>query len=648
MPLENSNNSSIDADVFGAWVVPFIDGMLPSERLSISEWADKNRYLDQRSSAEPGRWRTERTPYLREILDCLSNESPIREVVFQKGAQVGATEGGLNLVGYTIDHAPAPILFVQPTVEMAKRASKQRIAPMIEACPGLREKVKDPRARDSGNTMMQKDFPGGSLIVTGANSAVGLRSAPCKIQFLDEVDGYPGDVDGEGDPVSLAKARGRTFSRRKTFMASTPTVEATSKIARAYEGSDQRRFFVPCPDCGELQTLEFDRLVYDEKAPRNAKIACAHCGVLIDEKHKTKMLKAGKWIAKFPDEGRPAGFHLSSLYSPAGWYSWTEIAKDWEEAKKDPAKLRGFVNTVMGETWKETGDAPDHARLFERRESYKIGTVPSGAIFLTAAVDVQKDRLECEVVGWGRDRESWSIDYRVFLGDTTQSDVWENIDKMLEEDFPRAGGGHVRLMGLGVDTGYNTQSVYLWCRKHARNKRVFPLKGRSSLSTIVGRPQYVDITRSGRTIKRGLQLWTVGTDVTKTELYNFLRLDAPKDGEAVEGFCHFPEYDEEFFKMLTAEEMVVKKRKGYDRVEWQKIRERNESLDIRVYNRAVTSILGMDRWDERRWRKVEVDNGFGSGQRKRPLAKKDKKGQNRKSERIERKKRIKRRQSSFI
>jgi phage terminase large subunit GpA-like protein len=520
---------------------------------------------------------------------------------------------------------------------------------MIQACPRLKEKVKDPRARDSGNTMMQKDFPGGSLIITGANSAVGLRSAPCKIIFLDEVDGYPGDVDDEGDPISLAKARARTFARKKIFLASTPTVEATSKIARAYGSSDQRRYHVPCPHCGGFQTLEFDRLVYEGKNPKVASITCIHCGVLMEEKYKTWMLENGKWVAKFPNEGRPAGFHLSSLYSPAGWYSWAEIAKDWEAAKKDPAKLRGFVNTVMGETWKEKGEAPEYERLFERREHYKIGTVPRRAIFLTAAVDVQKDRLEVEVVGWGRDRESWSVDYRVYMGDTTQGDVWANIDRMLEEEFPREGGGYVGLSGLGVDTGYNTQSVYLWCRKHARNRKVFPLKGRASLTTIISRPKYVDVTRSGRTIKKGLQLWTVGTDLTKTEIYNCLRLDAPKDDGPKEGYCHFPQYDEEFFKMLTAEEMVVKKHKGYNRTEWQKIRERNESLDIRVYNRAVTAILGMDRWDERKWKKVERDNSFNPNRSKAPLAKSEEKGDNpKKSEEKQRKKKIKRRESSFL
>src|SRR5512146_826438 len=252
-------------------------GARPDPLLTISQWADKYRILSQRASAEPGPWRTERTPYLREIMDCLSPSSPVERVVFMKAAQIGATESGNNWIGYVIHQAPGPMMAVQPTVEMAKRNSKQRIDPLIEESNVLRELVKDPRSRDSGHTVLSKEFPGGVLVMTGANSAVGLRSMAARYLFLDEVDAYPGDVEGEGDPVNLATARTRTFARRKVFMCSTPKISGLSRIEAAFEESDQRRYWVPCPECGEFQTLKFAQLDWPKGKPDKVAYVCEHC-----------------------------------------------------------------------------------------------------------------------------------------------------------------------------------------------------------------------------------------------------------------------------------------------------------------------------------------------------------------------------------
>jgi len=334
-------------------------GLRPDPLLTVSEWADEYRILSTRASAEPGPWRTSRTPYLKAIMDCLSPSSPVERVVFMKGAQVGATECGNNWIGYVVHQAPGPMMAVQPTVEMAKRNSKQRVDPLIEESDILRKLVRDPRSRDSGNTILSKEFPGGVLVMTGANSAVGLRSMAARYLFLDEVDGYPGDVEGEGDPVNLALARTRTFARRKVFMASTPKITGLSRIETAFEDSDQRRFWVPCPHCNQHQTLKFAQLKWPKGKPDEAVYICEHCGAAIENHHKHWMLPRGEWRAGANGDGKTAGFHLSSLYSPVGWFSWAAAAKMFEEAQKNPSLLQVFVNTVLGETWAQRGDAPD-------------------------------------------------------------------------------------------------------------------------------------------------------------------------------------------------------------------------------------------------------------------------------------------------
>ena len=272
----------------------FLEGLTPDPLLTVSEWSDRYRYLSQRASAEPGRWRTSRTPYLKEIMDCLSATSPVQVVTFIKGAQLGGSEAGSNWIGYIVDYAPGPIMNVQPTVEMAKRNSKQRIEPLIQDSPRLREKIKPSRSKDSGNTILAKEFPGGLLVMTGANSAVGLRSLPARYLFLDEVDAYPGDVDGEGDPVALAEARARTFARRKILKVSTPTIQGRSRIESSYEQSDQRKYHVPCPHCGHYQDLIWSRVKWEKEKPQTAVYQCSGCEQPIQEHHKTEMLANGR------------------------------------------------------------------------------------------------------------------------------------------------------------------------------------------------------------------------------------------------------------------------------------------------------------------------------------------------------------------
>lgn len=587
----------------------YAEGLRPERRLTVSAWADAHRLLPKKSSAEPGPWRTDRTPYLREIMDCMSTDSDVEEVVFMKSAQVGGTEAILNAMGYVIDHAPGPMIVIQPTVELAKRFSRQRVDPLITITPRIARKVADSRARDSGNTMLGKEYPGGQLVMTGANSAVGLRSMPAQYAFMDEIDGYPVDVDEEGSPVALVEARQRTFSRRKRMKVSTPTIAGRSAIEAAYEESDQRRYYVPCPDCREMQPLIFAQLTWSKLslAPEQAVYECRACFYQIQPHEKTEMLAHGEWRPERPELiGRVRGYHLNALYAPVGWMSWGDIARQFVAVHRDPEKYRVFVNTVLGEVWTAKGEAPAWEGLQRRREAYVIGTVPQEVVFLTAGVDVQKDRVVYEVVGWGRGKRSWSIDYGELPGDTADLDdgPWHQVDELLERAYPHAGGGTMSIRMLAVDSGYNTQTVYGWARKYPLN-RVAAVKGQDHGGLLVGSPTPVEITDRGRKLKRGGRLWPVSVNIAKSELYGWLRLEEPTDAAIVPppGFCHFPQYDDEYFRQLTAEQLVAHKtRKGFIRLEWELIPGRqNHVLDARIYARAAAYLAGLDRMTDADW-----------------------------------------------
>ena len=357
----------------------WLRGLAPDPTLTVSEWSDRHRILSSRAASEAGPYRTARTPYMRAIMDALSPSHPCSRVVFMKSAQVGATEVGNNWIGFCVHRVPSPILAVQPTVDMAKRLSQQRLEPLFEDSPVLRELIMPSRTRDSGNTILSKRFQGGQLILAGANSAVGLRSMPARMVFLDEVDAYPGDVDEEGDPISLAEARTISFGhRKKLFLASTPTIKGMSRIEKEYEASDQQRYFVPCPLCGVLQHLEFERLRWEPGRPETAAYQCLHCEEFFDERHKTAFMaeeNGAEWRPTAPpdrvhDARRRGvvGYHINGLYSPLGWLSWVDMARKWEMVQGDDAELKTFKNTVLGQAWQVKGEAPDWQRLYDRRE----------------------------------------------------------------------------------------------------------------------------------------------------------------------------------------------------------------------------------------------------------------------------------------
>ena len=609
----------------------FLDGIRPIPRLSVSEWADNHRRLSSMASAEHGPWRTNRTPFLKEIMDKLSATDPTQEVVVMKGAQLGLTEAGNNWVGYIIHITPAPTLMVMPTDETIKRNSKIRLDPMIEASPVLRERIAPARSRDSGNTLTQKEFAGGVLVLTGANAAAGLRSMPVRFLYLDEVDGYPIDLEGEGSPIDLATARTRTFANRKIYKISTPTIDGISVIQKEFLTTDQRYFFVPCPHCGSMQHLLWEQMKWEKGKPETAKYECVHCNELIEERFKNVMLPEGQWkpTVEANITMKKVGYHLNSLYSPFGWYSWADAAKEFEDAENDSNKMKTFVNTVLGLTWKEKGDAPEWQELYNKRETYTLNRPHDDVCFLTCGVDVQGDRLELEIVGWYHGKRSYSIDFRVLDGDTAKEEVWNKLRAILDETFYTTDNRPLKIAVMCVDSGFNTSHVYRFCMTQDSG-RVIPIKGQDRGAIMVSAPRPVVTTQNGKPIGR-IKVWQVTVGMIKSELYGWLKMNKNEDGTIPAGYCHFPQYDQFHFKSLTAEKVqIVKDRKGFDKYEWVKEFKRNERLDCRVYARAAAFIYGIDRmreedYDELRYQWIEEkeqkeeqprENGFLRGRSK--------------------------------
>lgn len=543
--------------------------------MTLSEWADEHRIIPRSASSEPGRWRTDRTPYLREIMDCLSDESPVREVNLRKSTQVGGTEVGINWIGYIVDHCPGPAMVVMPTVDVAQRWSKQRLAPIIEEMPCLREKIAPARSRDSGNTTLLKEFPGGLVIMSGANSSSSLRSMPVRYLFLDELDEYPTDLNDQGSAQEQVERRIATFARRKIFRCSTPTVKDHSAIDAEFLRGDQRTYHVPCPDCGHRQPLHIDHIT------DSGEYICAGCGVLIEEHHKTAMLAAGEWVPKYP--GREIrSYHLWSAYSPIGLgYSWKEIADMRAAARAKPELMVTFTNTILGESYEGLSQKVEATELADRAGDWPSRTVPRGCLLLTAGVDVQHNRFAVLIAGWGRNETCWILDYVEIPGDPTKEEDWAALDERLQVPFVNACGIQLRPTHTAIDTGNWTHDVYRYVRpRQARG--VIAVKGAStSGKPVIGRASRVDVNARGRTIRHGVQLWLVGTDTAKHTLMQ--RLIGDTDLPPEQHRIRFPsDLPTDFYHQLTAE------RYDTEAGRWLKPKSaRNEAFDCLVYAYAA-------------------------------------------------------------
>jgi len=563
------------------------EGLPPAPRLTVSEWADAYRVLSREASAEPGPWRTDRAPYQRGIMDALS-DAMVERVVFKKPSQVGATEILNNIVGYFIDQDPAPILVIQPNVEpMGKAWSLDRLAPMVRDTPRLQGKVSDPRSRDSSNTILHKVFPGGHITVAGANSAAGLASRPIRVLLCDEIDRYPASAGTEGDPVELGHQRTRTFWNRKEYLASTPTLKGFSPISAAYLESDQRVYEVPCPSCATFQVLIWKNLRWDEGDPDSAAYYCESCGVRIEESQKGPLLAGGRWTRRNPGS-RIAGFWINALYSP--WARWAELVREFLAALKDISKFQVFVNTVWAEEWEERGGGLEPGALEARAESY-AAPVPAGVGLLTAGVDVQDDRLELVVRGWGVSEESWLIAHEVILGEpggkpvAGKDDVWKQLDTFLAQKWRHESGKPIGLNTVCIDSGAHTEMVYRFCKPRF-GRRIFAVKGSSQ----PGRPL---IGKRPMTNNRyAVRLFILGVDTAKDAIYQRLRIVTP--GPA---YYHFPTWtSDDYYKQITAEKVMRKQING----RWVRRYElprgaRNEALDCEVYALAALLLASVSR-----------------------------------------------------
>ncbi len=558
----------------------------PPPELTVSQWADNYRKLSQEASSEPGQWNTNRAPYQREIMDAV-NDAGCEEVIIMSSAQVGKTELLLNVIGYYIDYDPSPILCLQPTLEMAQTFSKDRLAPMLRDTPVLRGKVKDARARDSGNTILHKTFPGGHITMAGANSAAGLASRPIKIVLMDEIDRYPASAGTEGNPIKLAEKRTTTFWNRKKIKVSTPTIKGRSQIENEFLSSSMEEWNVPCPCCGKYQPYEWGRIHFSDVT-----MECKFCGERLKEMEWKE--NPGKWIAA-KDNKKKRGFHLNEMASP--WKHWDEIIAEFKEANRelkehgDVEKMKVWINTTLGETWEEKGEAADEDVLLKRRERY-TADLPEGVLLVTAGVDVQDDRFEVEITGWGKGYESWGILYRKIPGDMEKEETWDKLERFLDMELYFENKNSLLIACTCIDTGghFTTQAYKFLKKMEKKQKRIFGIKGMGG----EGIPLVNKISTNN--IEK-VKIFLLGVDSGKEILMT--RLKTVDEGP---GYCHFPinadrGYDETYIKGLSSEQRVIHFKEGRPVLKWvKKSGARNEPLDLRNYSTAAAEILRPD-WD---------------------------------------------------
>jgi phage terminase large subunit GpA-like protein len=570
----------------------------PPKNLLVSEWADEYRRLSPESSAEPGQWRTDRVPYLKSVLDAINNPA-VEEIIVCSSAQIGKTELLLSVLGYFAHQDPSPILFVLPTIELAETISKDRLSPMIRDTPVLKKRFAANKTRQSNSTILHKIFDGGRITLCGSNSPASLSSRPCRIILCDEVDRFTNTVT-EGDVVNLAKKRASTFFNRKFILTSTPTLTDTSRIWWAYQASDQQRFFVPCPHCKESQVLMWKQVKWEKESPELAWYECEYCGEGISNVEKNKAIRQGQWRSTAaPPKGREGakGFHVSAFYSP--WMTLGDVVKEFLSAKDDPALLQTWTNLCLGEPWNEDeGEQVEWQQLIERCEPYAPLTVPNGALLLTAGVDVQSDRLEVSVWGWGSKEESWLIYHAVLWGEPLEQSVWTELDLFLDTTFDHESGATLKISATAIDTGYLSNEIYNFVRLRP-GRGLYATKGMSTPGRpVLGKPTPQEVSYRGKTLKKSVRLWPIGVDTAKGLLYARLRL--PKSGP---GYLHFPiGTEQEYFEQLTAERRVTKYIKGFAKSEWVKVRKRNEALDCLVYAYAAAHAVGINRID---WEKLK-------------------------------------------
>lgn len=565
------------------------------------------------------------TPYWREVLDCMSPDHPATRVSVRKSAQLGYTTALIGIAGTFVCKAPCNIMIVQPTVTHAKSFNSEKLDPAIQATEALRTTVREQTSRDAkGSTATLKRFAGGLLILTGANSARDLRSRTIKVALCDEVDEWPKDLDGQGDPMGMVDARQMAFHEVggfKKLEGSTPRQKGSSQIDDAFEAGDQRHFQVECPHCGHRQKLEWQRLNYEDAWPHNAWLECASGNGCVIERHALpRMLAGGAWVAEAPGPGRHPSFAINALYSP--FTTWDRMVAAYLEAKDDPLALMAWWNLWLGESYEQKGDAPEWQELQERTERiafFAHGMVPRDALFLTSGVDVQQDRLEAVICGWGVGRTRYLIERVVMEGDTNDLKVWGLLTDLWRHEWPLIGGGARFVEMAAVDAGYRPEMTYSWVRGKQDAPRGEPramaVRGinRPTDWVLATAPKKAEFTPHGRSKRATVQRWDYGAHAAKISLYGALGLTGPNDaGQYPPGFVHIAKgFEDGVFQQLVAEQLIpVSKRGGRIEYEWRlKARQRNEVLDCMGMAHAAAINLGLNRITPEGWAALAAERG---------------------------------------
>ncbi|UYM14268.1 phage terminase large subunit family protein [Endozoicomonas euniceicola] len=566
----------------------------PPPELLPNEWAEQFVQIPA-GNAKPGPVRFANAPFQVEPMNMVVNPDCYR-ITLMWGAQTGKSQVQLMAMGFCIDHAPQSQMMMQPSEGDLQTWLNAKFDPMVESTTTIKEKMAKPRSREGVNNQKMKSYPGGFLMFAWSGSPKTMRGRSAPKIFCDEVDGY--EVTAEGNPVSLLWQRAATFGdQRLLFETSTPTVKRASFIETSFEAGDQRRFYVPCPHCKEKQTLEWSGVDWDkerndkgetiEHYPETARYICKTCGAIWNDAERFAAIRNGEWIGAKPFKGH-ASYHLSELYSMFRRLRDIVISFLEKNAAND---LQTFMNVSLAETWEEGGERVDHHVLMKRLEQY-LAEIPAGVVAITAGVDVQRDRLELELVGWGMGYESWSLDYQVFYGDPTLPETnpdscWYELNRYREQVWQHEHGHQMKLLAVCIDSSDQTDHVYNYCKGKA-GRRVFPIKGVSGW----GRPVVASPNRkrNGRKNVRPVDLFPVGVDEAKSIVMRRLGIKEPGPG-----YCHFPDdRDQEYFEQLTAEKLITRYRKGFPHREWHKTRERNEALDCRVYALAALQLMNVN------------------------------------------------------
>lgn len=554
----------------------------PRKPLTVSQWADAERMLSSKGSAEPGRWRTARNPMLREPMDCFSTRSHVHEVWCLFDIQSGKTEMALNVVGYSMDHNPGPIMICLPGEAGMNAWIAQKLGPMLDETPAVQRALTSVASRDSANQRTFKDFAGGQLYLEHAGSPQRLKSKSVRTLVVDETDGFASALSSGDDPIALLEGRNSAFpSTYKRLFIGTPEIQGVSRLEAGYAKSDQREYHVPCPHCGEFQPLQWSGLHWSEDASE-AWYACHECGAVIDEAAKPDMLTRGRWVPRFPDR-RVRGYHMNALYRPLGLgLRWRDLAAAWLAAQGDPAKLKTFVNDRLAEPWEDPAmRAVKQNIVADRAEPYPLRHAPSGVLAITAGVDTQDNRLAVQIIGWGRGLAAWTLDYIELPGDPENDDVWVALTDLLNRPIEHASGAMLRAEAVAIDAGgHRTQAVYGYLRQRLL-RRAIPIFGAvPNNAPVLSKGRLVDVNWKGKLDKRGIAIHHVGTVGIKHMLYGRLSTDADKQPDARQ--AHFSDQlPREFFQMLISERYDPRKNR------FVKINTRNESLDTWCYAYAA-------------------------------------------------------------